>query len=164
MIARNIWFDLTDDEPALTIAPCRTIELTPEVLAADAAKQAARIPKITWKPRLSDPTHAHKPSRTPRQPAKQDRRRPCKGCKIGMVSRNNETGLCRTCKAKENPGYRGRSSRREREVLRDKERISAGLCTRCGETNDTKRTRCNSCITKQNVINQKCYDRKKAER
>ena len=158
---RNIFFDLTDDEPGLTIAPCRTIELTPEVLAADAAKQAARIIKITWTPRLSDPAHAHKPSRTPRQPDKQDRRRPCTGCKIGMVSRNNDSGLCRTCKAKARPGCRDRSSRREKDVKRNKERVENGLCARCGLANDTSKTRCAKCIDHQNAINRRCWDRKK---
>jgi len=52
---RNIFYDLTDDEPALTIAPCISIPITPEIIAEDAAKQAARTVKITWTRRLSDP-------------------------------------------------------------------------------------------------------------
>lgn len=160
--SRNIFFDLCADEPALTIAPVRTIPITPEVQAEDASKLAARTVRITWTPRLSDPSHAHKSTRTPRQPAKQDRRRPCTGCKIGMVSRNNETGLCRTCKSKASGTYRDRSDRRKRDVKRDLERAEAGLCKRCGGANDTQRSRCKSCITKQNAINQKCYDKRKS--
>lgn len=46
--SRNIFFDLYD-EPPISIAPVRTIPITPEIIAADAAKLAARTVRITWK-------------------------------------------------------------------------------------------------------------------
>lgn len=47
---RNIFYDLTDDEPSLTIAPCISISITPEIVAADLAGRAIRENvRITWK-------------------------------------------------------------------------------------------------------------------
>jgi hypothetical protein len=47
-MTRNIFFDLCDDEPALPIAPVRTIAITDAIRREDSAKQAARRVKITW--------------------------------------------------------------------------------------------------------------------
>lgn len=92
MIARNVFFDLTDDEPALTIAPCVSITLTPEIIAADASQRSARENvRITWrfqpseKPQTLAKTHCpHGHAMTP----------------ANVVLESNGVRRCRECRRK----------------------------------------------------------------